>query len=118
MTHGDKAKAKTGKSSSQTSAKKVSKAVEAKAAGGKEKGGKGGQAAGKKQAGREKAAPALKKGGSSGAKDFAATASSPDAKGKASTEGIVGTGFSNTAVASAFKHAVKKYPNAFRRLTD
>ena len=27
-------------------------------------------------------------------------------------------GFSNPAVASAFKWAVKKYPNAFRKLTD
>ncbi len=28
------------------------------------------------------------------------------------------SGFSNPAVGAAFKRAVKKYPNAFRRLTD
>ncbi|MGZ8231244.1 MAG: hypothetical protein ACXWUS_16550 [Burkholderiales bacterium] len=29
-----------------------------------------------------------------------------------------GDGFSNPIVGAAFKHAVKKYPNAFRKLTD
>jgi hypothetical protein len=117
MTHGDKAKAKTGKSSSQTSAKKV-KVAEPKA-GGKEKGGKGDKAAGtKQQAGREKAASAIQKGSSAGAKDSTPATGSADAKGKARVEGSNGTGFSNAAVASAFKHALKKYPNALRRLTD
>ena len=26
--------------------------------------------------------------------------------------------FNNPTVAAAFKHAIKKYPNAFRKLTD
>lgn len=113
MTHGDKAKAKTGKSSSQTSAKKVSKAVEA--GGRKEKGGKGGaQAAGTKQAGREKTAPALSKGGAASVKDTGIG----DPKAKARPANGDGSGFTNAAVGSAFKHALKKYSNAFRRLTD
>ncbi len=29
-----------------------------------------------------------------------------------------GAGFNNPTIATAFRRAVKKYPNAFRRLTD
>ncbi len=97
MKHGDKAKAKTAKSSSKASVKgssprekvkaskivqssKTSKAVE------KERGAKTGPAPGAKTAGN----------------------------GRPPGEG----GFSNPAVAAAFRRAVKKYANAFRRLTD
>ena len=119
MTHGDKAKAKTGKGSSQTSGKKVSKAVETKASGKEGKGGKGSKAAGsKQQAGSEKAA-APKKGNAPAAKDVTPAAGS-DAKAKArgAAHPSESSGFSNAVVGSAFKHALKKYPNAFRRLTD
>ena len=37
------------------------------------------------------------------------------ARGAPKTDGVA---FNNPAVAAAFKRAVKKYPGAFRRLTD
>jgi hypothetical protein len=39
--------------------------------------------------------------------------------GKSATRGVIpAVGFSNPVVGAAFKRAVKKYPSAFRRLTD
>ncbi len=111
MTHGDKAKAKTGKSS-QASAKKVSTQAAGKESKG---GGKGDKSAGKK-AGAEKAVPATKKGGGS-AKDLS-PAAGIDAKAKARVSSDDGSGFSNSSVGASFKRALKKYPNAFRKLTD
>ena len=113
MTHGDKAKAKTGKGSSQTSGKKVSKAVEAKA-GGKDQSSKA--AGSKQQAGSEKAA-APKKGIAPAAKDVS-SAGTDKAKARTAPQPGESSGFTNAVVGSAFKHALKKYPNAFRRLTD
>lgn len=127
MTHGDKAKAKTGGKSSQASAVKKSSGPtkEAGAKGGEGKGsGKGAsQGASKavaesgkipvKKAGAEKGngVPAEKAagGGSSGKEG--------GGKAKGRAEEPAG-GFSNPAIGNAFRHAVKKYPNAFRKLTD
>lgn len=128
MTHGDKAKAKTGKSSQASAAKKSSSPV--KEAAGKAVQGKGGGKAapqesaskagaqgktGKisiKKAGAEKGSPspAVEKAAASSGKEGGG------AKAKARVEDA--SGFSNPAIANAFKHAVKKYPNAFRKLTD
>ena len=125
MTHGDKAKAKTGKSSQASAAKKSpSKGVQAgKGASqeGRKDGPKGRQAPQtgkngvKASASAEKTAPAGKKGGGTGtSKDSAA-----DPRGKARpTADTNGGGFSNPLIANAFKRALKKYPNAFRKLTD
>jgi hypothetical protein len=114
MTHGDKAKAKAAKSSSQASAVKKANSKEA-GGGSKVREGskapkiavKGQQAAGEK--GSSPAAPA-KKGGSAGpAKE----------QGKARPQADAGAGgFSNPVIANAFKRALKKYPNALRKLTD
>jgi len=127
MTHGDQAKAKTAKSSQASATKKSSNKTVGKApqgsktvkTGGKEA-GQGGKAskAGKanpKKAGSEKSSPAAKAvaaketgNGGKGSKARPAAAPADDAT----------TGFTNSAVATAFKRAVKKYPNAFRKLTD
>ncbi|HKB80783.1 MAG TPA: hypothetical protein VKH35_13805 [Thermoanaerobaculia bacterium] len=42
----------------------------------------------------------------------------PAAKGRSEGRAAEAVAFNNPIVAGAFKHAVKKYPTAFRRLTD
>lgn len=123
MTHGDKAKAKTGKSS-QASGNQKSSPAAGKSAQGVEGSGQGGRQSGKadkiavkKQNGGEKGglpAPAAKKGGA--ASPSAKEAGSDRSKGRSAAEDAVA--FSNPAIAAAFQRAVKKYPNAFRKLTD
>jgi hypothetical protein len=102
MTHGDKTKAK-GKTSLQASGKKSSSK-----AGDNGKGS--GEAAGSEKAGTSKAGADSK-----GAKE---SATAGDVKGKTRSAAAEGGGFSNPVIADAFKHALKKYPNAFRKLTD
>lgn len=127
MKHGDK-NAKTAKAVSQASGKK---------GGGKDavettKSGKTGQAAGKAEAGKEtrKASDASKKQ-QAGAKESSPAKAGAKTAGK---EAVVARsipkgdprarivvnedGFTNATVGNAFKRAIKKYPNAFRRLTD
>lgn len=132
MTHGDKAKAKTGKSSQASGNEKSSQAVGKNAQSG-EGSGQGGRQSGrqadrqsgrvdkiavKKQNGGEKGglpAPAAKKGGTASAS--AKEAGSGDkSKGRSAAEDAVA--FSSPAIAAAFQRAVQKYPNAFRKLTD
>lgn len=112
MTHGDKSKAKAGKSS-QASARKGGKAVAAREAGKSVKaskaGKKSGQAAAKEQSSAAK--------GSNSAKSSPKGAVETAAKVTRGSETGNGT-FANPLVAAAFKRAVKKYPNAFRKLTD
>lgn len=128
MTHGDKDKAK--KAASKASGdKKSSKAVtpgkagqtRAKAESGVQtvKNGKtgkegGGKAAEARPKGGEKAAAAPKS-----AAGKAPPAKASDVKSKARP--VVAeqpAGFTNPLVSSGFKRALKKFPNAFRRLTD
>jgi len=123
MTHGDKAKAKTAKSS-QASAAKTSPQGGAKAGGkvvqsgkssGKETTPSGGAPSkSKKQPGAEESSP-LKKVASS-------KEAGSDGKGKAGKQAarpVEAPGsFTNPVISSAYKHAVKKYPNALRKLTD
>jgi len=135
MTHGDKAKAKTGKSSQASAAKKSSspakengrKGIETKGPGkgGAQSPGKGGaQSAGKGgEAGRPASQISLKKtdrkAGPAAAKVPPAPAGKEgSAKAAAKGRADESPAFANPAVAAAFKHAVKKYPNAFRKLTD
>lgn len=100
MKHGDKkaksAKASVKKASPKGPAQKSGKAIEVKTGG-------------KKQSSTEA------KGGSSGKAGSAAARDSGIRPARAS--GDAGS-FGNSALANAFKRAVKKYPNAFRRLTD
>jgi hypothetical protein len=103
MTHGDKAKAKAAKTSQASAQKSSSKTGKVAAAGSGEKGGKAGGAKG--------GGPAAQKGG----------AEKGEARGKGRVPAAGGDsngGFNNPTVAAAFKLALKKYPNAFRKLTD
>ena len=89
MKHGDKAKGKASKASG----KKASKA----------------SASGKARAAETK--------GKQAAPKTVPKASATDGKGKVRPTGE-GPHFSNPIVGAAFKRAIKKFPNAFRRLTD
>ncbi|HKO54917.1 MAG TPA: hypothetical protein VJ276_03500 [Thermoanaerobaculia bacterium] len=111
MKHGDKAKAKAAQTASKASSGKNSKAAgekssgSAKAAGSsKAKDVKTGKQAG---AGNQKDEAGGKAGGNG----------KPSARRPAAAPAEAGT-FTNPIVANAFKRAIKKYPNAFRRLTD
>lgn len=122
MTHGDKAKAKAAKSNKASVKKAGAQGGEngkSKAAGQAVKAGQGSKAvqSGKTsqnvkagegvKAGAEKAAAAKK--GSSPAE--------PKTKGSPAPADTAGS-FSNPAISSAFRQALKKYPNALRKLTD
>ena len=123
MKHGDKEKAKAVKSSQASAAKKASS--QGGKSGGKEAvqaGGKTGKGK-KQQAGAEKSSPVPKKVAASPKEEAAA------AKGKGGKQagaGQAGAGqagevpgaFTNPVISNAFKHTVKKYPNALRKLTD
>ncbi len=116
MKHGDKAKAKAAKAS----VKKTSKTGSAPE---KSKGAKAAKAI--KSVKAVKAAKAVSvKGSKTGSKPAAAKAPARHDSGPRPKTGGDGhpaidvAAFSNPAVATAFKRAVKKYPNAFRRLTD
>jgi hypothetical protein len=124
MTHGDKAKAKAAKSN-KASVKKAgsqggdngkSKAAgqTVKAAGQGSKAVQSGKAGESVKAGAAKAAAGKK--GSGPAKD-SASRSEPKTKGSPAPADTAG-GFSNPAISAAFRQALKKYPNALRRLTD
>jgi hypothetical protein len=135
MTHGDKAKAKAAKSN-KASVKKAGpkggengkskaagqavqgqgKAVQSAKTSQSAKTGKGSKAAEGAKAGAEKAAGAKKGSGSSQAKDSTSRAE-PKAKSSAVPADTAG-GFSNPAISAAFRQALKKYPNALRKLTD
>jgi hypothetical protein len=104
MKHGDKAKAKSAKAKasgkearSKTSGAKRSKGAEKSSS-------KAAKAAGKKESRRK----TVEKGSPPGKGD--------NGKGSRPVPGVVN--FSNPVIAEAFRRAVKKYPTAFRRLTD
>ena len=124
MKDGDKAKAKAGKA--KASGKKASSKVSAKEKGGK--GGKAVKAGAKKESSSSSKAQGAKKGPSAKGsvkatakvvpKASHAAVSSPKSSGKAARADAAAITFTNPAIESAFKRAIKKYPNAFRRLTD
>ena len=95
MKHGDKAKkpAKAQASSKKTSAKVATKS-------------KAGAAIQGRAVARE--APVVK----------TASRPAPGGNGKGARNGPLVISFTNPVVGAAFKRAVKKYPTAFRRLTD
>jgi hypothetical protein len=122
MTHGDKAKAKKTASKASESSKstkveggqppKISKTRD------QEGGGKAGQAGSKAvQTEKRQQSGSGEKGAAAkalGAAKAGAGGSSSNSKVRSDAPG----GISNPIVANAFKRAIKKYPNAFRRLTD
>jgi hypothetical protein len=89
-------------------------------AAGAQSGGKAEKSSAKKQARPEKAAPTSKKGSPTKAKESSAGAKEAAASGNAKARAAdAGNGsFTNPVVGAAFKRAVKKYSNAFRKLTD
>ena len=109
MKHGDKAKAKSAKT--KASGKEASsKKVVAKSSKGAEKTvSKAPKAGGKKDSGA-KAVQAAKKG--------SPPAKADNGKGKSRPVPTGPVNFTNPVVAEAFRRAIKKYPTAFRRLTD
>ncbi|MGZ5441994.1 MAG: hypothetical protein ACXW5U_16485 [Thermoanaerobaculia bacterium] len=133
MTHGDQAKAKTAKSSQASATKKTSSKTAGKAV----QVGKSGKAgkAGVKEAGQSSKAGKIdvkkqqagsEKGGPSSLQKAALPAKESGNSGKGKTRPATAAaapddaapGFTNAAVAAAFKRALKKYPNALRKLTD
>lgn len=100
MKHGDKAKSKAVKASGKKSGKTTSASKSSKVA--RDVKSKSESVAAKSKAGKE-----VQRGATAGG----------NGKNKPRANGDEG-GFSNPLVAAAFKRAVKKYPNAFRRLTD
>ena len=126
MTHGDQAKAKTAKSSQASATKKSSSKAAGQGktgkAGSKEAGesGKAGKA-GKislKKAGAEKGRPAAIPKAVSATQEAGSGGKGSTARPAPPAEADAPAGFTNAAVATAFKRALKKYPNAFRKLTD
>jgi len=115
MTHGDKAKGKKAASKASGS-QKSSKAVKASQVA---KSGKNGKKA--VQAGPKAEAQKQQSGGKAAAPAKAvakAVAKAGGSNGKPKARGPEPGGFTNPVIGSAFKRAVKKFPNAFRRLTD
>lgn len=99
MKHGDKAKAKKAKAASKASDKKSSRASASSPA---------------RKSSKTESVKSTKSGKAAGPPPAAAKA----ADGKARLRSSADVSFSNPVVANAFRRAVKKYPNAFRRLTD
>jgi hypothetical protein len=103
MKHGDKAKAKSAKT--KASGKEAgSKKTVAKSSKGAEKSSQADKAGGSKKEVSKSSGPAPKGG---------------NGKGKTGRPAPVAAGgFTNPVIGEAFRRAVKKYSNAFRRLTD
>ncbi len=121
MTHGDKAKAKTGKSSqasgnsskgSGKGAGKSAESAQSSSPGGRQS-GQAEKLAVKKPAEKSVATPAAP-----GKKADPPVKSSEPKGGKTRGSSDEPAGFANPLIAAAFKRAVQKYPNAFRKLTD
>jgi len=114
MKDGDKAKAKAAKA--KTSGKEVRSKSTAK-----EKGGQAVKAAGKKESSssaKSETKAAAKKSSSAKGGGQASQKTSVKGNGKTGRPDAAGISFTNPTIESAFNRAVKKYPNAFRKLTD
>lgn len=118
MKHGDKDKAKAVKSSQASAAKKASS--KGGKSGGKEAVQTGGETGkGKKQqAGAEEGSPVPKKAAAPSKEDGAGAKGKGGKQAGASQAGEIPGAFTNPVISTAFKHTVKKYPNALRKLTD
>jgi hypothetical protein len=114
MTHGDK-KASSAKVSSKVSDPQsgAKAGVQAGKSGGKEGGGKAVKAASAPETGKGSKA---RQGGSKAGSKASPGASVPSPRGRTEADTVVS--FANAAIGASFRRAVKKYPNAFRRLTD
>ena len=120
MKHGDQEKRKAAKAVTEASAK-GGKAVAAKSSKGGQSAGKAGSKGENGSAKKQQAGPEAK--GSSpvpkaGAQKGSASSSTPASQGGKARAAEEPVDFTNPVIASAFKRAVQKYPNAFRKLTD
>ncbi len=106
MKHGDKAKAKTAKASSKASVKKAASKSGTPQKSKADKAAKGG---------KDVKTVKTVETGKAAARETVAKTKGVAGNGRSSADAA---GFSNAAIAAAFRRAVKKYPNAFRRLTD
>ena len=107
MKHGDKAKAKAAKAKASGKEARSQKSGAKSSKGAEKSSSKAVKAAGPKESSSkavEKASPPASKGG--------------NGKGKTARPVPGPSGFSNPVIAEAFRRALKKYPTAFRRLTD
>jgi hypothetical protein len=112
MKHGDKAKAKAAKT--KASGKEAGSKASATT-----KGGKAVKAAGKKESSSTKAVPSKKSSGVKAAPQAAGkTSASGRSNGKVARSEPEAITFTNPTIEDAFKRAIKKYPNTFRRLSD
>lgn len=102
MKHGQKSEKKAAKTVKKASHAKTSKKAAAPKGRSEAKGGK-------KQAAPSKSAGAARKSGSGPTRPAPAVRSS---------KAVAPITFSNAPVAAGFKRALKKYPNALRRLSD
>lgn len=109
MKHGDKAKAKSAKAKASGKEASSKKTVAKSSKGAEKTAGKAVQAGSKKDSPPK--AAAVQKG--------AAGSKADNGKGKGIRPVPTGpVSFSNPIIGEAFKRAIKKYPTAFRRLTD
>ncbi len=128
MTHGDKTKAKTVKGSKASAQQKAStqgaevrkagsEKIDGKGAGKSASQGKAGKGSEVEAGGKKPLAPkaGAEKGSRAGIKE-----PSEKSRGRAAAPAVIGEGpfITNPAIADSFSRAVKKYPNAFRKLTD
>jgi hypothetical protein len=121
MKHGDQANAKSAKAKASPAKTAVAKSSKAAGAPSKTKNSSSGKAIPKKGAAPAAAFRDEDSGKSKGAaKGDGGKASAAKSGGKATPRAAAPEpeGFSNPLIAAAFERAVKKYPNAFRRLTD
>lgn len=120
MTHGDKTKAKPVKSSKASGKDQASsKGVEARKAGAEKGNGKNAVPA-KTGKGGESSAPAKAVSAGKASGGTAARGKEGGEKSRPRAAAVVSEGpvISNPALADSFGRAIKKYPNAFRKLTD
>jgi hypothetical protein len=111
MKHGHRAQSKAAKSTKKAS---VAKSIQAG-----RKGGKGNGKVAKAKGGAGKASKKVVSiGRSKGPAAKGRSTPSGEKSGRVEAKGIPAVTFSNPAVASAFKRAVKKYSSALKRLTD
>jgi hypothetical protein len=99
MKHGDKAKAKSAKAKA-SGKEAAGKKIDAKSSKGAEK------------------SSSLKEAGSKAVEKTSTVAKGGNGKNKGVRPPAAPGGFSNPVIGEAFRRAVKKYPTAFRRLTD
>jgi hypothetical protein len=119
MTHGDKTKAKPVKSSKASGKDQASaKGGETRKAGAEKGNGKGAPPAKTGKVGESSAAAKAVSAGKASVGTARGKESGEKPRARATVPVSEGPVISNPALADSFDRAIKKYPNAFRKLTD